>query len=428
MSQLGLFTLAVPGHLNPSITLASALRDRGHDVTFFTLMDGVEKIQRAGFQTHIFGEHEFSADRLDQYLVELSRLSGLKAVKFTIDLVRARDEVALSELPEQLGSSHWDGFVVDQVFPAAAALARAADIPYVALANALPLNLDPAVPPVISHDRPSNRIVSRLRRAMLNRIGNHLFQSVLKQLNDFQRQQGLPQLQSTEDLASNLAQINQIPRAFDFPRQNPTDKMHYVGPLHSLETRESTDFPWDRIDPNRPLIYASMGTLQNRIRHVFHLIAEACADLPVQLVMSFGGSADPDEFSGLAGDPIAVRFAPQLQLLKKASICITHAGLNTAMEALACGVPMLAIPVTNDQPGVAARIEHYDLGKRIMLRRLNSRQIKRALESLLSESTHRENARSMQSAIQGIDGPAEAARVIEQVFATGQPVKPAHYN
>jgi len=45
-----------------------------------------------------------------------------------------------------------------------------------------------------------------------------------------------------------------------------------------------------------------------------------------------------------------------LELLKQTSVCITHAGLNTVLEALTQDVPQVAIPVTNDQPGVAARI------------------------------------------------------------------------
>ena len=90
-----------------------------------------------------------------------------------------------------------------------------------------------------------------------------------------------------------------------------------------------------------------MGTLQNQTHRVFEMIAEACRELPVQLVISLGGSDDTDEYAHLPGNPITVGYAPQLELLQKASLCITHAGLNTALESIAHGVPMLAIPITN---------------------------------------------------------------------------------
>src|SRR5205807_10507854 len=88
----------------------------------------------------------------------------------------------------------------------------------------------------------------------------------------------------------------------------------------------------------RPLVYASMGTLQNRQKHIFGIIAEACAGLDVQLVLSLGGGGKPEDMEELAGGPIVVEFAPQLELLKRAALCITHAGLNTALECLSNGV------------------------------------------------------------------------------------------
>lgn len=67
----------------------------------------------------------------------------------------------------------------------------------------------------------------------------------------------------------------------------------------------------------------------------------------------------------VAGESIVVEFAPQLELLKCAALCITHAGLNTALECLSNGLPMVAIPITNDQPGVAARSEWMGTGEMV---------------------------------------------------------------
>ena len=89
-----------------------------------------------------------------------------------------------------------------------------------------------------------------------------------------------------------------------------------------------------------------MGTLQNRVANVFHTIAAATLRFKdVQLVLSLGDHVDPKEIGPLPTSAISVKCAPQLELLKHASICITHAGLNTVLEALAQGVPQVAIPV-----------------------------------------------------------------------------------
>lgn len=106
----------------------------------------------------------------------------------------------------------------------------------------------------------------------------------------------------------------------------------------------------------QPLIYASLGTLQNRLQYVFQYIAQACVGLDAQLIISLGGGISPESIPELPGSPLVVGYAPQLELLQKASLVITHAGLNTTIESLSHGVPMVAIPISLDQPGVAARI------------------------------------------------------------------------
>ena len=98
-----------------------------------------------------------------------------------------------------------------------------------------------------------------------------------------------------------------------------------------------------------------MGTLVNGLRNVYGTILEAASQFPeMQMVLSVGRNFNPDDLGQIPSNTIVVRAAPQIDLLKRAALSITHAGLNTALEALAQGVPMVAIPVGFDQPGVAA--------------------------------------------------------------------------
>src|SRR5580658_8714154 len=70
---------------------------------------------------------------------------------------------------------------------------------------------------------------------------------------------------------------------------------------------------------------------------------------------------------------------PQLELLKGAALCITHAGLNTALEALTQGVPMVALPIGYDQPGVAARIVYHGVGESLEIEKLTGEQLLEAM-------------------------------------------------
>src|SRR5260370_17010008 len=90
---------------------------------------------------------------------------------------------------------------------------------------------------------------------------------------------------------------------------------------------------------------------------------------------------------------IVVKRAPQLKLLSLAEVCITHAGLNTVLESLAQGVPQLAIPVTFDQPGIAARIAAKKTGVTMPFEKLTSDRLSTLLRHVLSTGHYRPNPR-----------------------------------
>jgi MGT family glycosyltransferase len=169
-------------------------------------------------------------------------------------------------------------------------------------------------------------------------------------------------------------------------------------------------FPWEKLD-GRPLIYASMGTLQNRLAQVFGTIAEACAGLDAQLVLSFG-NREQVPTAAFAGAPLVVPFAPQIELLKRATLTITHAGLNTALESISQGVPMVAIPITNDQPGVASGLEWLGVAEAVAPSRLSVQRLEAAVQRVLREPGYRARARRYQEEIARLDGLALAADLL----------------
>jgi zeaxanthin glucosyltransferase len=144
--------------------------------------------------------------------------------------------------------------------------------------------------------------------------------------------------------------------------------------------------------------------LQNAARDIFRTIAQACAGLDAQLVISLGGGLDPDALGSLPGDPLVVRYAPQLEIVKRAAAVITHAGLNTMLESLAEGVPLICIPLGNDQPGVAARVAAHEAGIVVPRRKLTVERLRSAIVAVLSNETYRAAARRLQIAMQQFDG------------------------
>jgi MGT family glycosyltransferase len=184
--------------------------------------------------------------------------------------------------------------------------------------------------------------------------------------------------------------------------------------------REPVAFPWERLT-EEPLIYASMGTLQNGQAETFRAILSATERPGYQVVLSVGMNTPPESLALAQPNTVVVQRAPQLELLKRAALCVTHAGMNTTLEALAQGVPLVAIPITNDQPGVAARILASGTGLFLPLTQLNAGALRGLVDEVLGTPSYRDRALAMKAAIAEVDGLELAAELIEKAFGTDAP-------
>jgi MGT family glycosyltransferase len=214
------------------------------------------------------------------------------------------------------------------------------------------------------------------------------------------------------------SQVAQLPASLELQGRRLPPGFHHTGPWTDPVGREPVDFPWERLDPSRRLVYASMGTLQNGILRTFRMMADVCAGLDVQLVISLGGGQDPALLGNLPGDPIVVGNAPQLDLIRQSALTISHGGLNTALESAAEGVPMVVLPVAYDQPGVGARVEWTGVGRSIPIARLTLKRLRVAVRTVLGDPAYRVRAGLLRSSIEAADGLNRAADLIESAFGT----------
>jgi MGT family glycosyltransferase len=401
--------------------LCRELAARGHRMVFAMIPDAELPVREAGFEFVPFGAAAFPSGRLPEVHAELGRRAGLAALRYTLDFMGEAAVVAMREAPAAFARVQPDLLLVDQAAPGGNAVAEQLQLPWVSLAHALLFNMEPGVPPLAFGWTYSNSGWGRLRNACGRWMLDRLIARLARQLAAERRRLGLPPVPDINASFSPYAQISQQVAEFEFPRKELPAHFHFAGPFHDVKVRAAAPFPFDRLD-GRPLVYASLGTLQNRLHGYFHAIAAACASLPFQLVLSLGGSAEPESLGPLPGDPLVVRFAPQLELIPRAALVITHAGLNTTLESLAHGVPLVAIPITNDQPAVAARIAWTGTGRVVPPRQLNPRRLQHAIQQVLHDPGCRFHARRLQAAIARSGRVRYAADVIERVLQTGKPV------
>lgn len=421
MTHFGLICPASTGHLNTMLPLGKELQNRGHNVTLFGFCDAQPQTLAAGLEFRAIGESEFPFGNRTKSLAKLGQMSGSAALQYTVNLLKEGADVLLRDAPLAIKDAGVEALLVDQVTPEGGTVAEFLGLPFITVCSAVVLNREESIPPFMTNWGYNLAWWAQLR----NRVGYKLLDRIAKPIreviNGYRREWNLPPHFTANESYSPLAQISQQPAELEFPRQNLPKWFHFTGPYHSQTGRQVPDFPYEKLT-GQPLIYASMGTVQNRLLGIFKSIAEACNDLDAQLVISLGGSTSPESLGSLPGNPLVVGYAPQLELLQKANLTITHAGMNTTLESLNNGVPMVAIPVANDQPGIAARIAWAGVGEAVPLSSVNVPKLRTAIEKVLTQDSYKKNALRLQQAIQQAGGVNRAIDIVEQAVSTGKPV------
>jgi len=389
--------------------LARHLQARGHEVVFLysSSANGLPCIP---------GDKR---DDLNANRPEMSKLEGNEALAFYCGVAAKETEAIFQSLPRMLEKTGVEALVLDPIQFFVELAAMKLRIPYVTVATALYIDFSGYTPAGIfgwPHETTPEALARNLQAVTgaVRFCYNEGIKSYAKELG-FKTDLDHPSW-----VFSELAYITQLPKEFDFEHPLLPPQFHYTGPFHDGKGRHPVDFPWDRLT-GEPLIYASMGTIMNGRADVFRTIAAGVANhRGTQLVLSIGDRLDPKQIGPVPSNAIIVNQAPQLELLKRASVCITHAGLNTVLESLAQGVPQLAIPVTFEQPGIAARIAAKKTGVTMSFADLTSEHLSTLLDEVLNCSIYRENARKFQEIISKTNGLALAANIVERSFGVTQ--------
>jgi zeaxanthin glucosyltransferase len=350
---------------------------------------------------------------LAEALRSMGGLKGFASVRFAIECSRQLSDLLCSELPEAFRRERVEMVLVDQNEPAGASVAESLKLPFVSVCPSLPLNREPAIPPPFFGWAYRDTAVGRARNRVGMMMADRLIASINRTLNRHRRRWGLPPIRTPDDSFSREAQLCQLTPDFDFPRTSLPACFHYLGPFVDREGRK-VSFPYEKLN-GKPLVYVSLGTLQDPASDYFRIIARACSELNVQVVIAAGGN-HAGALSHLDGSPVVVEYAPQLELLARAALTITHAGLNTVMQSLLFGVPMVAIPLAHDQPATAARIARSGTGEVIAPGAVNAGNLRASIGRVMEDPGFRQRAEQIRESIRYAGGAEKGADVVEAVI------------
>ena len=428
MGHIGILCHPARGRLYPMLAMGRALAERGHQVTVVGHRSTIELIRSCGLnaiQVDLDCE-----DPVKHYPSKAGSLSKLfPKVVSRLPGPLGRRTFGLRTYSRSFGA-YYDrmvGFDFEVVMPqledleldlllgsdtsfSGSTIAELMGIPLMSVCTGIPLSGDPRQPPEFTLWKDGRTLRSRLR----NRAGNHAKRLVerptLQCLNAVRRSYGLVKFKALHETLSKEGCLCQFPMGFDLPIRSGKSPMFYTGPTFDHSGRESTEFPWDKLD-GRPLVFASIGTVSDDARE-FSSIAGACADLPVQLVITRGGGRHPLPGT-LPGDPLVLDYVPQLELIKRARVVITHSSANSVVEALSNGVPLVCIPQGFDRYGTAVRAARSGAAVVVPPGRITPDGIRGALETILEDDRFTEAATHFKARQDRRDSIGASVRLIE---------------
>jgi zeaxanthin glucosyltransferase len=425
--KIGFVSLPASGHLNPMTALARKMQARGNEVVFIGVPETEAAIRAANLRFVPFCEREYPMGSVAKVLGGVAKLHGLDVVRYSCrHVIPGLLEAALEHLPEKIAETGVEALVLDTIYFFLELAPMRLGVPYVHICSAHHLDFSGATPAALfswPHETTSAAIDRNVEGL---KICGEILAPVLAIAQPYAEKAGLHiDWNDPSATTSKLATITQSPREFDFPNPSWPPTFHYAGPFHDDEGRQEIPFPWEKLT-NKPLVYASLGTIVNGLDHVYRVILEAVGKFPeIQAVLSVGKNINPDVLGQIPPNVIVVSEAPQIELLKRATLCITHAGLNTTLESLAQGVPMVAIPIGYDQPGVAARIAHHGVGEFVEVGDLTADRLLELIQRVATNQDYRVRARYFRDVIARTRGLDAAAEIIEQSLGASQISDPA---
>jgi zeaxanthin glucosyltransferase len=396
------------GHYRPLSHLAAELIARGHRATFLHHPDAAGLVEAKGADFEAIGR---SAPSVAGWTEPMARIRGLIGLGGTLGGMVRFTDMFCREGPAALRRIGADAMIVDQLEAGGGLVAEHLGLPFASVAVTVPINREPGVPPPYvgwGHD-PSESGVKRnlggwrVADLLMRRVGDGIERNAAAL--------GLPPRRSLEDCLSPRLQISQMVRSLDFPRSRLPDGFHYTGPFRRASTG-AFELPGG---DGRPLVYCTLGTLQGSRSGLFRKVAQACARLGLRLLISQGGRGRLKS-RDLPGDPLVYDWVPQEAVLAKADLVVCHGGMNSVLEPLAAGLPMIVIPLAFEQSAVAARLKRAGVA-RVLSRRASSGGLAEAISEVRTGLAFRARAEAVRLEMLDSGGAGRAAGLIEAALA-----------
>jgi MGT family glycosyltransferase len=386
MSKTLFFSIPTHGHVMPSLPVTAELVRRGEEVIYYLTDEYRESVEATGaayrayenFPPGLLADVGGNPFILAERMMDACRamLPGL------LDVIRA-------EQPDYI--------MHDAMAPWGWQAARAAKLPTAVSMALLAIN------PKVMLQSPK----------LLSMMGQMLKSfPLLRQYNRkkaaYERELGVafPPLMQSLNSSGDLT-IVYTSSLFQPAADSFGSGYQFVGP--SIDTRpHSSDFPFDQLS-DQPLIYISLGTVNNDARAFYESCFKAFGGSAWQVVLSVGKRIPVESLDPVPANFIVRNFVPQLEILQRAALFVTHGGMNSVHEGLYYRVPLVVVPQTIEQSGVAAQVARLGAGVVVDNSQATPERLRAAAERVLGDPSYKRQAEVIAHSFENAGGYKRAA-------------------
>lgn len=388
MSKIVFFCIPAHGHTNPTLGVVRELVSRGHEVRYYSYNIMREKIESAGATFISCDDYDMEQKLSSKDSTRVGKDLAF-STKILVDTTLALDDKVCRDMAELKP----DCIVADSMALWGKAVALKLGIPFVSSTTTFAFNQHSA----------------KIMKQGVGDLFKMLFampktSKQVKRLKD----KGYPVKNILDIIASddNTHTIVYTSPEFQPCSETFSDKYAFVGP----SIRSATE----KIEKTRDkLIYISMGTVNNDMMTFYKACISALRDTDYQVIMSVGNLVSIKDFGDLPENISVYSHVDQIAVLEKADVFVSHCGMNSVSESLYFEVPLVMLPQTQEQKGVAERVSQ--LGAGIKLDKLDGASVLSAINKILSVDTYKQNAVKISDGFKNCSGAKGAADKIIQV-------------
>lgn len=397
MPKLAFHSVPAHGHINPTLAVASELVRRGSEVIYYSTEAFRPRIEATGAVFRNYGEPLLDENPSERVTKNPLLMAGALG-KMTRRL--------LPRLRREAERERFDGIVYDSFALWGKLLAEVLELPAVG-----------SVTMLVQRPR-----IGRLLQLLSMLPDGLAGLRELRQESEALRAECGRSLPGFREIFSPTGPLNLVYTSREFqPEADQLDSsFQFVGPSVAARGDDAT-FPFERL-ANRRVLYVSMGTLYSDRPDFYRACLRAFADLDAAVVFSVGRHLDLEALGDLPSNAFVHRYVPQIELLQRTDLFITHGGMNSISEALYFGVPLLVVAQTQEQALNGERVREVGAGRVLKASKVSAETLWKQVGPLLAQPSYRAASSAMGDTFRAAGGPPRAAeQILSHVASSRRP-------